>query len=224
LTDLEFCDSVAYAVPSSLKFKLDDAALRKLYDDQARSYFENFTRSLDQVACDATSTSKYSLARTCEDCRNDYKSWLCSVLIPRCEDWTAPDPWLQMRNVNAPLANNSKLEVNSTLSERFGTSKSRNPMIDEEIKPGPYKEVLPCVDMCFDIVRSCPAQLNFACPDQPARGISYGERDPTGNELRCNFPGAVVKLTVPSAANSVDIRLRSPVLVIALIVAFLFMG
>jgi calcium channel MID1 len=158
LTDLEFCDSVAYAVPSSFKFKFDDDKLRALYDTQAREYFQNFSNSLDQVACDAPATSKYSLARTCDDCRRDYKNWLCSVLIPRCEDWTAPDRWLQMRNVNSPIGNiNNETtdNVDPAVRERFGYSKSRNPMIDTEIQPGPYKEVLPCVDMCFDIVRSC---------------------------------------------------------------------
>ena len=222
MTDLEFCDSVAYAVPSSLKFKFDDEALRKLYDEQAKEYYQNFSNSLDQVACDAPATSKYSLARTCDDCRRDYKNWLCSVLIPRCEDWTAPDGWLQMRNVNAPLANNATTKnVNPVVRERFGFSKSRNPMIDEDIQPGPYKEVLPCVDMCFDIVRSCPAQLGFACPEQPARAVSYGERDPTGNQLKCNFPGAVVKLTVPSAAGCVGAGLTSMVLAVWFTLAFL---
>jgi calcium channel MID1 len=222
LTDLDFCDSVAYAVPSSPKFKLNDDKLKKLYDDQARKYFQNFENSLDQVACDATSTSKYSLARTCDDCRRDYKNWLCSVLIPRCEDWTAKDLWLQKRNVNAQFADNTTVDmINSTQSERFAFSKSRNPMIDTEIKPGPYKEVLPCVDMCFDIVRSCPASLQFACPNQPARKFSYGERDPEANELRCNFPGAVVKLTVPSAANTVGVSLTSIALGVSLIAVFL---
>jgi calcium channel MID1 len=226
LTDLEFCDSVAYAVPSSFKFKFDDDKLRALYDTQAREYFQNFSNSLDQVACDAPATSKYSLARTCDDCRRDYKNWLCSVLIPRCEDWTAPDRWLQMRNVNSPIGNiNNETtdNVDPAVRERFGYSKSRNPMIDTEIQPGPYKEVLPCVDMCFDIVRSCPAQLGFACPEQPARAISYGERDPSGNQLLCNFPGAVVKLTVPSAAGRVDAGLMSMMLVVVLTLAFSFM-
>jgi calcium channel MID1 len=162
LTDLDFCDEVAYAVPSSFKFKFDDDKLRALYDTQAKDYFQNFSNSLDQVACDAPATSKYSLARTCDDCRRDYKNWLCSVLIPRCEDWTAPDRWLQMRNVNSPIGNiNNETtdNVDPAARERFGYSKSRNPMIDTDIQPGPYKEVLPCVDMCFDIVRSCPSYL-----------------------------------------------------------------
>ena len=223
LTDLSFCDTVAYAVPSSPEFKYDDDKLKALYDGQAERYFKNFSNSLDQVACDAPSTAQYSLARNCTSCREDYKSWLCSVLIPRCEDWTANDSWLQPRNINAnftdgtiPFAKNMSAEFNATRRDRFGYSKSRNPMIDTDIKPGPYKEVLPCEDLCFDIVRSCPAQLGFSCPNHPARALQYGMRDPDGNVLKCSFPGAVVKLNVQSGASLSRVPSGSVVLVVSM--------
>ncbi|KAG9204744.1 stretch-activated cation channel mid1 [Epicoccum nigrum] len=228
LTDLEFCDKVAYAVPSSPKFKFDDDKLKALYDDKAKEYFKNFSNSLDQIACDAPLTSQYSLARNCTHCREDYKTWLCSVLIPRCEDWSADDTWLQPRNINAPFpdgsipfASNMSAEFNATKRDRFGFSKSRNPMIDTDIKPGPYKEMLPCEDLCFDIVRSCPAQLGFACPDNPARALQYGTRDPNGNTLTCSFPGAVVKLNVKSSASLSNIPSSGLALVASTILAML---
>jgi calcium channel MID1 len=210
-------------VPSNKSFKTNDAALKALYDDNARSYYDNFNKSLAQVACDTTSQSQYSLARTCTDCANDYKRWLCSVLIPRCEDWSANNdgsqPWLQPRNVNAPLADGSPTfdgnvskAFNESTRDRFAFSKSRNPMIDEKIQPGPYLEMKPCEDLCFDIVRSCPAQLGFACPNAAARVISYGKRDPKENELKCNFPGAVVKLNVQGAAETLKVCFASTVL------------
>jgi calcium channel MID1 len=221
--DLTFCDSVAYAVPSNKTFKTNDAALKALYDNYADIYYKNFEKSLAQVACDTTSQAQYSLARTCTDCANDYKRWLCSVLIPRCEDWSANNdgsqPWLQPRNVNAPLANGSltfdgnvSKAFNESIRDRFAFSKSRNPMIDEKIQPGPYLEMKPCEDLCFDIVRSCPAQLDFACPNNAAREISYGKRDPMENTLKCNFPGAVVKLNVQGAAGSLRARFATMVL------------
>ncbi|KAJ4336461.1 hypothetical protein N0V95_008601 [Ascochyta clinopodiicola] len=224
LTDLEFCDTVAYAVPSSSEYKYKDDDLKKLYDDQAKKYYKNFTNSLDQVACDAPSTAQYSLARNCTHCREDYKTWLCSVLIPRCEDWTANNDWLQPRNVKAnfsdgtfPYANNMSAEFNATLRDRFGYSQSRNPLIDTTIKPGPYKEMLPCEDLCFDLVRSCPAQLGFGCPDYPSRALSYGKRDPDGNVLMCSFPGAVVKLNVQGAAGILSVQSGSVALVVLML-------
>lgn len=231
LTDLDFCDTVAYAVPSSPEFKFDDDKLKALYDGQAKEYFKNFQNSLDQIACDAPSTAQYSLARNCENCREDYKTWLCSVLIPRCEDWTADDTWLQARNINAnfpdgtvPFANNMSAEFNATMRDRFGYSKSRNPMIDEQIKPGPYKEMLPCEDLCFDIVRSCPAQLEFACPNNPARALQYGKRDPNGNVLTCSFPGAVVKLNVQSSASFSSVASGSIALIASMLLAMIVMS
>ncbi|KAF1966412.1 hypothetical protein BU23DRAFT_325664 [Bimuria novae-zelandiae CBS 107.79] len=199
---LEECSSVAYAVPSSPQWKNNDTGLIAFYDGLARTYMQNFNRSLAQVACDTASTAQYSLARTCTDCAADYKSWLCSVLIPRCEDWTATSPWVHPRNINTPFANgtlptsdNISMQFNDTVRGRFAYNQSRNNEIDKVVKPGPYKELLPCEDLCFDIVRSCPAQMGFACPNPPMRELSYGKRDPKGLEVRCNFPGAVVDLT-----------------------------
>lgn len=228
LTDFEFCDTVAYAVPSSPEFKFDDEKLKALYDNQAKEYFKNFTNSLDQIACDAPSTAQYSLARNCTNCRDDYKAWLCSVLIPRCEDWTANDEWLVPRNINAkfsngttPFANNMSAEFNATMRDRFGYSRSRNPLIDTEIKPGPYKEMLPCEGLCFDIVRSCPATLGFTCPNMPARALQYGKRDPEGDVLTCNFPGAVVKLNVQSGASILGVRSGSATLIASILLGML---
>ncbi|KAE8844207.1 hypothetical protein HRS9122_05310 [Pyrenophora teres f. teres] len=215
--DLNFCDMVAYAVPSNTNFKLNDSSLAEIYDNQARDYYLNFTRSLDQIACDAEPAAQYSLARTCKDCADDYKNWLCMVLIPRCEDWTADDPWLQPRNLNTPFSNSSlpmdglpplpdgsmppALQLNDSIRQDTGFNSSRNPRIDELIKPGPYKEMKPCEDMCFEIVRSCPAKLGFGCPNGKLRDVSYGKRDPDPNKLTCNYPGAVVKLNAPSDAG-----------------------
>lgn len=209
---LDFCDSVAYAVPSSPEFKFDDNALKRLYDDKAKSYYENFKLSLAQVACDANSDAQYSLARTCKDCERDYKNWLCSVLIPRCEDWSASDDFLQERNVNAPFANGTSLTLNETRRNRFGYNQSRSPLIDDIIKPGPYKEMLPCEDLCFDIVRSCPASLKFACPNSPARELTYGKRASDQDSLTCNFPGAVVRLNFQGAAGTLSAHLCSTII------------
>lgn len=221
--DLPFCSDIAYAVPSSLLFKTNTTALVEQYDSLAADYYKNFTNSLEQVACDTAGTSQYSLARTCEDCRVDYKTWLCSVVMPRCEDFSATDLWLQPRNIGAPFANgsfpyagNSDKIFNETFRDRFAYSKSRNPMIDDVIKPGPYKELLPCEDMCFAIVKSCPAVLGFSCPNEPARKLTYGQK--TKGALTCNFPGAVVDLNVARGGAGARIVEIVVVVVVAVVV------
>jgi calcium channel MID1 len=203
---------VAYAVPSNTKYKYNDSVLADIYDTQAKDYYDNFTKSLAQVACDTTSEAQYSLARTCEDCARDYKNWLCLVLIPRCEDWTAKEEWLWPRNINGklsdgsiPYGDNTTAEFVDEKRDRHAFNQSRNPLIDEEIKPGPYKEMLPCEDMCFDIVRSCPAQMGFACPNHPGMLSGYGKKDEDPDTLTCNFPGAVVKLNVQGGAGMLSV-------------------
>ena len=65
---------------------------------------------------------------------------------------------------------------------------SRNPMIDTDIRPGPYKEMLPCKDICYELVRSCPAALQFACPlEGHGLNYSYGSPGKDGN-ITCNSP------------------------------------
>lgn len=144
---------------------------------------------------------------------------MCSVLMPRCEGWSATQPWLMPRNVNVQFPNgdpapgptlfgnvsNANGDDNPAKTypkdvQRWAYSKSRNPLIDDQIKPGPYKELLPCEDLCYDIVRSCPAKLGFACPQGPSLRLQYGTRD--GDDiktLKCNFPGAVVNLNTVRA-------------------------
>jgi calcium channel MID1 len=228
--DLDFCDSVAYAVPSNSSFKDKDNELRALYDNITEAYYKNFTNSLAQVACDTAGEAQYSLARTCKDCERDYKNWLCSVLIPRCEDWDADGEWLQERNVNAPFSDGSltftgnvSLEINNTKRNRLGYNTTRNPGIDPVVPNRPYKEMLPCEDLCFDLVRSCPPQLKFSCPNSPAKELTYGKRDPNEVELRCNFPNAVVKLNVQGTARALSASLWNVMVVTAVAVASLWM-
>jgi calcium channel MID1 len=134
--------------------------------------------------------------RTCADCAAAYKSWLCSVTIPRCEDFNTEAAWLQPRNLAQPFPDGEVLDA-ATLGGFPNTSAtrgSRNPLIDEVVRPGPYKEVLPCEDLCYNLTQSCPAQMGFGCPTPGMVGFetSYGRRgrqDENG-EVYCNYPGA----------------------------------
>jgi calcium channel MID1 len=112
------------------------------------------------------------------------------------------------------FSGNMSTTMNDTKRDRLGYNSTRNPGIDAVVVQAPYKEMLPCLDLCIDIVRSCPATLGFACPNSPARELSYGQRDPNDVELRCNFPGAVVKLNVQGAASTLRVQVRIAVSVV----------
>lgn len=146
-----------------------------------------------QVACEADSTSKYSLARSCDDCKVAYKNWLCNVAIPRCEDYTSSNSFAYERNVGHKFPNGTALSAGEieSLVRTPGHNASRNKFIDEKIGPGPYKEILPCDDLCYEVVQSCPAVLGFQCP-QPgmiAFNSSYGRRFAQAPVVTCNYPG-----------------------------------
>ena len=61
-------------------------------------------------------------------------------------------------------------------------------MIDDNVRPGPWKEILPCKDLCYELVQSCPASMGFVCPLKGEGTESYGNiRD--DEKITCNFPG-----------------------------------
>lgn len=200
ITDLDFCNETEYAVPANN----DRFSIRELadwYDSYASDMYDNFTKQLAQVACEAPSTQRYSLARNCTDCERAYKKWLCSVTIPRCEDISSGNSFSYVRNLGQEFPNGT--EAPSDLVDQYKNSEfarahnqSRNPRIDEEVAPGPYREIMPCEDLCYDLVRNCPAQLGFACPTPSDEQFnsSYQVRE---DGLTCNYPGSVHN---PSAA------------------------
>lgn len=169
-------------------------ALAAFYENYTQTMWSNFDKVLQQVPCETSSVAKYSLARDCDDCKTAYKNWLCSVAVPRCEDFSTPDrKYLQMRNIAAPFPNGTT--VNQTLLDDYSHLKaynsSRNPMIDQEIEPGPYKELLPCESLCYELVQSCPASMGFTCPRPGSEfgfNTSYGRQ--IGGSLSCNYPGS----------------------------------
>lgn len=215
ISNLTFCDQTAYSVPSSSKYSNKVDELKEFYDSYASEMYENFEKALAQIQCDADNTSKYSLAKTCDDCRDAYKNWVCSVSIPRCEDFSKTDDFLQMRNIMATNSDGST-PVDPFLKQIYGNAvaynSSRLTRIDDEIAPGPYKEVLPCEDLCYTLVQSCPAALGFGCPTPGMMGFntSYGRREinTSSSAVTCNFPGSAHYVS----AAQISVTLSSAVL------------
>lgn len=214
--NLTFCDEVAYAVPAN-PTNSDYSSFERLqffYENYTTYWYPYFNYTLGQIACNTTADAQYSLAKDCTHCAAAYKEWLCAVSIPRCEDFSNPAPYLQVRNAGQEFYNNASMldddfltsnytpmpgaptiqgsnAFQQTYASSFATNRSRNGQIDEQIRPGPYKEVKPCEDLCYSLMQSCPASMNFACPYK-GRGLeaSYGFRDPSG-EVTCSYLGAV---------------------------------
>ena len=212
--NLDFCSEVAYAVPSNPHTYPSLDTLAALYDSNAAALYQNFSYSLQQIPCNTTSTAQYSLAKTCDDCAAAYKEWLCAVTIPRCADYSSNLSYLQPRNMGQVFIENDTMLPEFVLQQQYlpmagapgnsvaqkqtyistlSSNSSRNPsIIDDMIMPGPYKELLPCEDLCYSLVQSCPASLGFGCPFK-GRGLeaSYGFRS---ENLTCSYLGAIYYL------------------------------
>lgn len=172
--------------------------LGEFYDNYALSLYDGFNKSMQLIQCEADDTAQYSLVRNCSTCRTAYKDWLCSVTIPRCEDFSDTASWLQPRAINTTFPDGSGLDPAllsqySYFSDQLSYQTSRSAVIDEVVKPGPYKEVLPCEELCYDLVQSCPAAMGFTCPRAWNTGFntSYGTMAGSGNgSVTCNYPGS----------------------------------
>ncbi|KAH7166221.1 stretch-activated Ca2+-permeable channel component-domain-containing protein [Dactylonectria macrodidyma] len=203
VTNLEFCNETQYAVPGNDK-KYNNTELATVYDNYAKEMYANFEKVLMQISCEAPPESLYSLARNCDDCKRAYKNWLCTVSIPRCEDFMSNGNFSVVRNVGQAFPNGTKLPSaqRKELGKTPAFNASRNSFIDKTIKPGPYKELLPCEDICYEVVQSCPAAIGFTCP-QPGFSsfdVSYGRRDKRSSTPSCNYPGEARTKTSSAAA------------------------
>ncbi|CAO3597089.1 unnamed protein product [Absidia cylindrospora] len=162
--DLDFCDDVAYSVPTDPN--QDIWNITRSYDEQAKELFAPFGTALTQFNCNST---QYSLVRNCDDCYRDYKRWLCAVTIPRCTSSTTDTP------TPALLGDHEDEPPLPTVGTREVTNgSSRNPWIDETYQPSGWTELLPCIDLCYQVVQSCPPFLQFNCPEGDLAAQQYG--------------------------------------------------
>ena len=162
--NLSFCTETAYAAPANPNI-LNSTQLATFYDSLASELFTNFSTTLQLNPCNTSLSAQYSLFRNCTTCLQAYKNWLCAVTIPRCADFTDTSSFLFPRAVNT----------------------SRNPSIDQIVQPGPYKEILPCSELCFGVEQNCPITLGFQCPLPGSFAIAngYGE---SNDGTTCNSP------------------------------------
>lgn len=176
--DLEFCDQIAYSVPNSDDRSRDE--VKKLYDNRAKTLFTNFSKALQQVACNTTDNAKFSPIRSCSDCYDSYKNWLCAVTIPRCST----------RNISG--------------YKHRKVDESRNDFINEIIQPSlDYYEVMPCVNVCHSMVRDCPTSFGFQCPkNNDTVRLSYFW-DNGGDYATCNYVGSTLSKSSNTIRNFV---------------------
>jgi Stretch-activated Ca2+-permeable channel component len=136
---LAFCSMVDYYAVMD-ESDVDGAA----FDAKARMYYDNVNVVLQRFGCH----TKYSLYN-CDDCREAYKYWICSIKFQRCGSSpsnTNTDPALHHAICQRPTSGSV-------------TEKPLPPCV--EGSSGRYRT---CLSLCEDVVRKCPYVLNFQCP------------------------------------------------------------
>ncbi|KAK9454678.1 stretch-activated Ca2+-permeable channel component-domain-containing protein [Dipodascopsis uninucleata] len=179
--DLDFCSEVAYAVPTSNSISQD--ALRDWFDQNAQSLYDGFNKTMQLMTCDLAEDIRYTVMRTCADCDLSYKRWLCATTIPRCTD--------------------SSIGGSNTSTIYRDTGSSRNDIMNTELNPLPYYELLPCASVCHKVMQDCPSDLQFTCPyEGKGLNLSYANVGYTSNfgtqGLGCNFLGPATQYSVSS--------------------------
>lgn len=109
IRDMAVCPQVAHSVPSPPTLPTSD--LLSIYTSLITPHLDNFNVSLSTFPCDDRAQGMYSYVRTCADCLVAYTNWLCSIVLPRCDDVPAADLALAQVNTSSFLSADTNLSV-----------------------------------------------------------------------------------------------------------------
>lgn len=149
---LSFCSMVDYMVVVDSD---DPTGVR--FDSKAEFYYRNVDIVLQRFGCHA----KYSVYG-CDDCREAYKYWVCSIKFQKCGSQTVTTDrgatklqyYTDMCDYTATTTATSTAASTTTSSKTAASS-------CVEGSSGRYRT---CLSICEDVVRKCPYVLNFQCP------------------------------------------------------------
>ncbi|QRV81028.1 stretch-activated cation channel MID1 [Ceratobasidium sp. AG-Ba] len=174
---LPYCPAVTYAVPlpgpPNGATSYTDQNLPQDIRDTVISSLSNFTSSLKTFAC---GRDWYSPLQTCTGCQNAYRKWVCSIVFPRCGE-PIPDSALEAPQLafNDP---NSNRRPDIPLPQAALVTRNANAAPRSPFLPSlnvEYQELLPCIETCNIVDRSCPPLLKWKCPSVEVNAdVSYG--------------------------------------------------
>lgn len=179
---LPFCPSISYAIPldappASPTFNFSSYTSQNLpssITSPLLSYLANFTTVLSTFAC---GRETYSPIVTCTDCELEYRKWLCAISFPRCSEpppslassWSPAPPDPSATGL-PPQQNPLSLQHSSPLPALLpllpSNAPPRNPFFPTNLSQSisTAYTILPCIEQCYAVDRSCPPFLKFKCP------------------------------------------------------------
>jgi len=155
LHSLPFCPQTAYSVPlpppPSPATSYDISNLDGNIAQSFLSALQNFSSVLSVFPC---GRDVYSPVQTCTNCLSAYRRWLCAVTFPQCAN-TPQDP----STFSSP-APPGEPPVPALLSQT--SKRNRSPILPPlNIN---HTILLPCLETCHAVDRSCPPLLQWRCP------------------------------------------------------------
>ncbi|KAG8899938.1 stretch-activated cation channel mid1 [Tulasnella sp. 408] len=163
---LSYCPLVSYPIPlpaSSFSSTdpnvtpiVDESTLPAAINNSVTGSLTNFSTLLSTFPC---GRDVYSPLHSCADCYDAYRVWACFVSFPRC---TEPLPGASTNPTSPGSSTTSNPQVPFALKPRPAQSLPRAAGF-----PSPttaYTELLPCLESCQAVRRTCPPFLGWACP------------------------------------------------------------
>ncbi|RLN57153.1 hypothetical protein BBJ28_00017423 [Nothophytophthora sp. Chile5] len=131
------------------------------FDSKAEFYYRNVDVVLQRFGCHA----KYSVYG-CDDCREAYKYWICSIKFQKCGSQTVTTGQGASELQYHPALCDSTSEAASASSSAADSSASSpgGSGVAASCVEGSTGRYRTCLSICEDVVRKCPFVLNFQCP------------------------------------------------------------
>lgn len=162
---------MAYSVPAPPA--LDTGALLDLYNASIAPHIEGFNLTLSTFTCGGPMRSEqgmYSRVRTCSQCLEAYRSWLCAIRMPRCVDYrtgaAAQAPTLEEEKRQDDDDDDDSGASRIYTYQHASANTSRTEFLPDAAFP--YSELPPCIDVCHLVAASCPPPISasWQCPAQ----------------------------------------------------------
>eukprot|EP00644_Phytophthora_capsici_P016464 jgi/Phyca11/10592/fgenesh1_pm.PHYCAscaffold_52_\ len=126
------------------------------FDSKAEFYYRNVDIVLQRFGCHA----KYSVYG-CDDCRDAYKYWICSIKFQKCGSQTVTTDRGATKLVYTTNMCEFPTAMGTSAASSTATSSKSTASACTEGSSGRYRT---CLSICEDVVRKCPYVLNFQCP------------------------------------------------------------
>ncbi|KAG8898738.1 stretch-activated cation channel mid1 [Tulasnella sp. 403] len=167
---LSYCPLVAYPIPvpppSLPGFSptnstpiITEETLPQAIASSIIDSVSNFSIVLSTFPC---GRDVYSPLHGCAECFDAYRAWACFVSLPRCTEPLTPTQTIVTSSSAPSTSLHAGAQVPFGLKTREASSAPR--AVGFTVLQSTYTELLPCIETCNVVRRTCPPLLQWKCP------------------------------------------------------------